>query len=202
MQARYYDPIIGRFYSNDPVDMIGHMQRGNSVANGFNRYAYANNNPYKYTDPNGEFAFLAPLIPYIPAAISAGKAALGIGAIVGTGAAMESAFDQIGQMNESSDPVPGVLEGATPGEKTKGRTKNFDKPGGIDQANSDFDDLVDPDSVESITDSKEGEGRRGTVNDGSGRKVNVRPNSTDGRPTVEIQDGKNKTKIRYENENN
>ena len=22
---------------------------------GFNRYAYANNNPYKYTDPDGEF---------------------------------------------------------------------------------------------------------------------------------------------------
>jgi uncharacterized protein RhaS with RHS repeats len=54
MQARYYDPVIGRFYSNDPVDMLGHMQRGNPTM-GFNRYAYVNNNPYKYTDPNGEF---------------------------------------------------------------------------------------------------------------------------------------------------
>jgi len=54
MQARYYDPVIGRFYSNDPVDFMGHMQRGNSTM-GFNRYAYANNNPYKYTDPDGEF---------------------------------------------------------------------------------------------------------------------------------------------------
>ena len=52
MQARYYDPVIGRFYSNDPVDALGHMQRGNPV-HGFNRYAYANNNPYKYTDPTG-----------------------------------------------------------------------------------------------------------------------------------------------------
>lgn len=50
----YYDPVIGRFYSNDPVDGLGHMQRGNSIVNGFNRYAYANNNPYKYTDPDGE----------------------------------------------------------------------------------------------------------------------------------------------------
>lgn len=57
MQARYYDPVIGRFYSNDPVDVLGHMQRGNSIAHGFNRYAYANNNPYKYTDPDGEFAW-------------------------------------------------------------------------------------------------------------------------------------------------
>lgn len=57
MQQRYYDPVIGRFYSNDPVDMLGHMQRG-SPTMGFNRYAYANNNPYKYTDPDGEFGVL------------------------------------------------------------------------------------------------------------------------------------------------
>ncbi|MCF2827305.1 MULTISPECIES: RHS repeat domain-containing protein [unclassified Pseudoalteromonas] len=57
MQARYYDPVIGRFYSNDPVDSMGHMARGNPV-HGFNRYAYANNNPYKYTDPDGEFPIM------------------------------------------------------------------------------------------------------------------------------------------------
>lgn len=62
MQQRYYDPIIGRFYSNDPVDFLGHMQRGNSPANGFNRYAYANNNPYKYVDPDGEFGIIGALI--------------------------------------------------------------------------------------------------------------------------------------------
>ena len=59
MQARYYDPVIGRFYSNDPVGALGHMQRGNSIAHGFNRYAYANNNPYKYTDPDGKFILKA-----------------------------------------------------------------------------------------------------------------------------------------------
>jgi len=52
MQARYYDPIIGRFYSNDPVDSLGHLAEGN--LHGFNRYAYANNNPYKYIDPDGQ----------------------------------------------------------------------------------------------------------------------------------------------------
>jgi len=45
MQARYYDPVIGRFYSNDPV--------GFSRVDNFNRYAYAANNPYRYTDPDG-----------------------------------------------------------------------------------------------------------------------------------------------------
>ena len=49
MQARYYDPIIGRFYSNDPVGFTP------SNPMSFNRYLYVNNNPYKYTDPNGEF---------------------------------------------------------------------------------------------------------------------------------------------------
>ena len=60
MQARYYDPVIGRFYGNDPVDAYGHLQRKNLV-HGFSRYTYANNNPYKYTDPDGkaaEFSYL------------------------------------------------------------------------------------------------------------------------------------------------
>tara|TARA_R110001606_G_scaffold399177_1_gene581321 strand:+ start:1967 stop:2563 length:597 start_codon:yes stop_codon:yes gene_type:complete len=52
MQARYYDPVIGRFYSNDPVDALTFLNQGN--VHGFNRFAYANNNPYKYIDPNGE----------------------------------------------------------------------------------------------------------------------------------------------------
>ncbi|MFT4810649.1 MAG: hypothetical protein ACI9LX_004017 [Paraglaciecola sp.] len=51
MQARYYDPVIGRFYSNDPI--------GFRDVHSFNRYAYANNNPYKYVDPNGESSSLA-----------------------------------------------------------------------------------------------------------------------------------------------
>ncbi|MEI5661728.1 hypothetical protein R3P08_10315 [Pseudoalteromonas sp. UG3-1] len=37
MQARYYDPVIGRFYSNDPVDVMGHMATGDYV-HGLNRY--------------------------------------------------------------------------------------------------------------------------------------------------------------------
>lgn len=40
--ARYYDPVIGRFMGIDPVG----FQEGN--IHSFNRYAYANNNPYKY----------------------------------------------------------------------------------------------------------------------------------------------------------
>ncbi|WP_334031131.1 RHS repeat-associated core domain-containing protein [Alteromonas sp. P256] len=50
MQARYYDPVIGRFYSNDPV---GYTAKNPVMS--FNRYMYVNNNPYKYKDPSGEF---------------------------------------------------------------------------------------------------------------------------------------------------
>ena len=51
MQARYYDPVIGRFYSNDPVGFTGNPHS-------FDRYTYVNNNPYKYTDPTGNIAEL------------------------------------------------------------------------------------------------------------------------------------------------
>ncbi|NRA60656.1 MAG: RHS repeat-associated core domain-containing protein [Psychrobium sp.] len=47
MDARYYDPVIGRFYSNDPVGFTGDITT-------FNRYSYVGNNPYKYTDPTGK----------------------------------------------------------------------------------------------------------------------------------------------------
>lgn len=50
MQQRYYDPVIGRFYSNDPVGFTA----SNPMM--FNRYSYGNNNPYKFTDPTGETA--------------------------------------------------------------------------------------------------------------------------------------------------
>lgn len=46
MQQRYFDPESGRFLSNDPVATT-------DDGGGFNRYAYANDNPYRYIDPTG-----------------------------------------------------------------------------------------------------------------------------------------------------
>ena len=45
-QARFYDAAVGRFLSVDPVGFTGSPFS-------FNRYSYANNNPYAYTDPTG-----------------------------------------------------------------------------------------------------------------------------------------------------
>jgi RHS repeat-associated protein len=47
MQQRYYDPGIGMFLSVDP--MASDMNNGWN----FNRYNYAANNPYRFTDPDG-----------------------------------------------------------------------------------------------------------------------------------------------------
>ncbi len=42
LRARYYDPTIGRFISEDPIK------------DGYNWYVYGNNNPVMYVDPSGE----------------------------------------------------------------------------------------------------------------------------------------------------
>jgi len=50
MGARYYDPALGRFISTDPKGF------DEESVHSFNRYAYANNNPYKFRDPDGKAA--------------------------------------------------------------------------------------------------------------------------------------------------
>jgi len=51
MNARIYDPYLGRFLSADPVlPDAGDMQQ-------FNRYSYVTNNPLKFTDPTGKITF-------------------------------------------------------------------------------------------------------------------------------------------------
>jgi RHS repeat-associated protein len=49
MNARLYDPVIGRFLSPDPY------VQAPDYSQSFNRYAYVWNNPLIYTDPDGEF---------------------------------------------------------------------------------------------------------------------------------------------------
>ena len=60
--ARYYDPLAGRFMAVDPAGIDANNPHS------FNRYTYANNNPYKYVDPDGKApasltAFMPVIIP-------------------------------------------------------------------------------------------------------------------------------------------
>jgi RHS repeat-associated protein len=49
-QARYYNKKLGRFYSADPENAGANQNKPQS----WNAYSYSINNPYRYTDPNGE----------------------------------------------------------------------------------------------------------------------------------------------------
>jgi RHS repeat-associated protein len=94
MGARYYDPVIGRFMGIDP--------KGVDPENihSFNRYAYANNNPYKFVDPDGHSPIDVAFLIY-----DLGK--LGVAAYTGVGvagAAADVALSAVGVIS----PVPGV----------------------------------------------------------------------------------------------
>lgn len=90
MNARLYDPILGRFLSPDPYVQMPYMSQN------FNRYTYAMNNPLCYVDENGEFwwiiigAAIGGVANLVNKAISGqlhswkdGFAAFGIGAVAG-----------------------------------------------------------------------------------------------------------------------
>ena len=83
--ARWFDPITGRFLGFDPANVT------DDNPHSFNRYAYGNNNPYKYLDPDGRVAFLA-LIP--PLAVEAAPALAAGGAMIGVVAARAAPFAQ------------------------------------------------------------------------------------------------------------
>jgi len=84
LNARYYDPLLGRFLQPDWWEV-----RKKGV--GTNRYAYSFNDPVNLSDPNGHFVW------FIPIALSAGEWALvGLG-IIATAEIATDAYD--GQIN-------------------------------------------------------------------------------------------------------
>ena len=90
--------------------------------------------------------------------------------------------------------VADILEGATLGRPTKGKTTQYQKTGGFEQASKEF-DLLNPSNVKNIN-TTYGQGKTGILSDG--RTIILRPGSTDGRPTLEIRNPNGRgIEIRY-----
>ena len=135
--ARYYDPIVGRFPGIDP--------KGFDEANihSFNRYAYGNNNPYRFVDPDGRDAkevlsdvwnynpWIAPVRmavesagngQYGTAALYAGAAALplvgksGGGATLAETQSIRFTQDSVGAVFKDGRTVQGLIDGLKSGK--------------------------------------------------------------------------------------
>lgn len=92
MNARLYDPVLGRFLSPDPIVQVPDFTQS------YNGYSYALNNPLSYKDPNGESLILAAAI---------------IGGWIGMGTAMVSS-DKSG-WGLAGDMFKGLFVGAASG---------------------------------------------------------------------------------------
>ncbi|MCW5284257.1 hypothetical protein D5043_08225 [Verminephrobacter eiseniae] len=106
MGARYYMPLTGRFTGMDPKDLVPEQPHS------FNRYAYANNNPNKYVDPDGKIA---------ETVWDAFNLALGFQSLVDNARAgnwANAAIDLAGiTLDAAATTVPGVPGGASTGIK-------------------------------------------------------------------------------------
>jgi RHS repeat-associated protein len=97
MNARYYSGKTGRFISQDPMALFS-PEKLLGDPQSLNSYAYARNNPLKYIDPTGEFAFL---VPFIPAITAAGAAVVSTALyyapqIMSFGQSLTTTFGQVG----------------------------------------------------------------------------------------------------------
>ncbi|HFP7162769.1 TPA: RHS repeat-associated core domain-containing protein, partial [Salmonella enterica subsp. enterica serovar Enteritidis] len=109
-----------------------------------------------------------------------------------SGHGVSGAEDNESGSDSDATTVDDLIATSSKGEQTTGRSRLYERPGGIDEANKDFDNLS-PSDVKDI-DNNYVTGRVGTLPDG--RTVIVRDGSSDGRPTLEVQSGKNKIKFR------
>ena len=85
LNTRYYDPETGRFINRDSV-----AYADASFLNGLNLYAYCNNNPVMYVDPNGNYFLTCVLV------------GLAIGAVVAFGVTSYADYKDDGEVFNGS----------------------------------------------------------------------------------------------------
>ncbi len=152
MGARYYDPVIARFTGVDPIGFDPEN------VHSFNRYAYANNNPYKFVDRDGKSAILVARAGILGAEggfVLCGPVCAAIGGGIGVGAALYTGDKALNWTksqgaDNAANPVPGDLIGDQSGDRA-GLTKNGKRHtsgpmtpenGGTGDAGKDFDKLT------------------------------------------------------------
>nr|WP_262385637.1 VENN motif pre-toxin domain-containing protein [Duffyella gerundensis] len=112
----------------------------------------------------------------------------------GTGAGTPGGWgpedEEKGRSDKQKTTIDELMSSSSKGRETTGRSKLFERAGGNDAANKEFNSL-NPSEIKDIPG-----GRVGKLSDG--RTIIVRERSSDGRPTLEIQSGKNRIKFRYD----
>ena len=175
MQQRYYDPVAGRFLSVDPVttDL--------DLAASFNRYAYAQNNPLRYTDPDGRNPRAVQLIGTGAYRFASAMGARALGAFLGR--ALYDALHQ--EANSGDDASDEAVKGLTTGLESGGKKGIYVDPNG------------NPDDALDSLPGETGDNGQKTLPDGS--VAGVHTSTTTGARTVHIHrpTGKQDIKIRY-----
>lgn len=160
------------------------------------------NDPLNRGDPTGNASrsFVTLTDPFgfvikVPVVITPNNVLFPPGAVI-EGGVREFQHWKDGDAGRPSDglPVQDDAKVERPG-KTGVRDQVYGKPGGVDQANGDFDKSANPDTVQD-----RGDGIR-TGKTPGGANITVRPKSDDGRPTVDVTTGRGKErdtdKFRY-----
>jgi len=153
------------------------------MPDGPSRFAYVANSPLMYTDPTGEKIKERAIGLILKPVQQGARRALDFGAKKAKEFYNFCARIITGAPKPAST-VDDLIKGSKPGKSTKGRSTLRNRDGGLKQANKDFDGLA-PANVRNIPG-----GRTGNLPGGG--KVNVRNNSSGGKPTLEIQKGKNR----------
>ncbi len=199
MQQRYMDPQLGVFLSVDPVTAY------QQPVGQFNRYRYANNNPYKFTDPDGRQSVVACAMNPANAAVCAEAGmATGSGAGAGAGAGAGGAsggrgviaailavigLDRLVQrsdtVNSAADKIKEVTSPSTGSKSGNGDVHR----GGADAADAAWG------SIEGVGDTKRYEDRHGNVTEvkslkggGVADKHTSTKSDHKGAPTIKICD--------------
>lgn len=189
MQQRYYDPLAKRFPTVDPVDVDP------TTGANFNRYAYANDNPYRYTDPDGRQVIAGAVAAAEGCAASVGCAAVvaGTATYVGKkiGDAGVSIYDHIVKSKAGPAPPKGLV--GTTDDKSRqqgGRVNNgplAPEHGGTGDAEKDFGKLTGGKSAPAPADKGYPEGTRVGENG-----ISIRPATDSSGPRIDIPANGNK----------